>query len=173
MKLKARGFNEEKFLEVFKHEGPVVNFEVDQEKKTITLENGISATYTASVEAVEGFELLKLYKFHVECEAHNIVYDIEWTTLHPVVWLVHPLVTKLTSVRAPRGLQMSGMSKEDQFKYASEVARYKAELKAKKMGAAIVPKKPMDRLAEEILENADAFIESMTDESVKTKKSKK
>jgi hypothetical protein len=155
MKLKARGFNEEKFEQVFGHAGPTVSFEVDQTKKVITLENGITASYTATIEPVEGFELLKLYKFHVECEAHNIVYDIEWTTLHPVVWLVHPLVTKLTSVRAPRGLAISGMSKEDQFKYASEVARYKAEMKAKKLGAAIIPKAPM------------------TDESVKTKKSKK
>lgn len=155
MKLKARGFNEEKFEEVFGHAGPTVNFEVDQTNKVITLENGIIANYTATVEAVEGFELLKLYKFHVECQERNIVYDIEWTTLHPVVWLVHPLVTKLTSVRAPRGLSTSGMSKEDQFKYAAEVARYKAELKAKRMGAAIIPKAPM------------------TDESVKTKKSKK
>lgn len=142
MRLKARNYNEEKFQEVFGHEGPTVTFEVDQEKKTITLENGISATYTATSEQVEGFELLKLYKFHIECESHSIVYDITWTSLKPVVWLVHPLVTKLTSVRAPRGLSMSGMSKEDQFKYASEVARYKAEMKAKKMGAAIVPTKP-------------------------------
>ena len=131
-RVKVKNLNEAKevkFQEVFGHEGPMVGYSIDG--TTITLENGITAEFTKTVEDIEGFELLKDIKIQVVCEAKEIEFEIEWTRDHGTVWIVQRLLNNLISVPRVSG-GAKGLSIEDKEKLQAEIAKYKEMKKAQK-----------------------------------------
>ena len=122
MKTKFRNYDEQKFVEVFGHEGPYVEYDIKGD--IITIENGTKVKFSITPEPIPGYEVLKkwIYEYQVEGETPVRFETMDnFGNYYTVYKVIQPLISRGKVTRS--GIAMDAATKA---KLKEELARYRA-----------------------------------------------